>query len=159
MFTAIPKKETKKENYELILDYLPHTLSKDDHIISNLANMAALLNYFIDGINWVGFYLEENEELYLGPFQGNVACTKITIGQGVCGTAFASKHTVLVKNVHDFKGHIACDAASQSEIVVPFYTDKLSGVLDIDSPLEGKFDEIDQHYLEKAVNILKNILK
>lgn len=159
MFTAIPKKDTKKGNYELVLEYLPHTLSLDDHIISNLANMSALLNYFIEGINWVGFYLEEDNELYLGPFQGNVACSKITIGQGVCGTSFQKNETLLIKNVHEFPGHIACDAASQSEIVVPFKTDKLSGVLDIDSPLTNHFDAVDQAFLEKAVEILKTFLK
>lgn len=159
MFTAIPKKDTKEENYQLLLDYLPHTLSHNDRLISNLANMSALLNYFIDGINWVGFYLEEDKELYLGPFQGNVACTKITIGQGVCGTAYESKKSLIVKDVDAFPGHIACDAASQSEIVIPFYTKTVSGVLDIDSPLKNHFDEIDQTYLEKIVEILKSFLK
>lgn len=159
MFTAIPKKDTKEENYQLILDYLPHTLSKEDKLISNLANMSALLNYFIDGINWVGFYLKDQEELYLGPFQGNVACTKIQIGQGVCGTAFENKQTLLVKDVDAFPGHIACDAASQSEIVVPFFTKQVSGVLDIDSPIKGHFDAIDQRYLEQAVKILEEVLK
>jgi len=159
MFTAIPKKDTKKENYELMLEYLPHTLSTNDKTISNLANMSALLNYFIDGVNWVGFYLEEANELYLGPFQGNVACTKIIIGQGVCGTSYEKGETLIVKDVHEFPGHIACDAASQSEIVVPFKTSKLSGVLDIDSPLKNHFDEVDQEYLEKAIEILKTFLK
>ncbi|MGS0972060.1 MAG: GAF domain-containing protein [Candidatus Izemoplasmataceae bacterium] len=159
MFTAIPKKDTKEENYQLILEYLPHTLSKNDHIISNLANMSALLNYFINGINWVGFYLEEDKELYLGPFQGNVACSKITIGQGVCGTSYQNNETVVVEDVNAFPGHIACDAASQSEIVIPFKTDTLSGVLDIDSPLINHFDAVDQAYLEKAVEILKTFLK
>lgn len=159
MFTAIPKKDTKEENYQLMLEYLPHTLSKNDHIISNLANMSALLNYFINGINWVGFYLEEDKELYLGPFQGNVACSKIIIGQGVCGTSYQNNETVVVEDVNAFPGHIACDAASQSEIVVPFKTDRLSGVLDIDSPLINHFDAVDQAYLEKAVEILKTFLK
>lgn len=159
MFTAIPKKDTKEENYQLMLEYLPHTLSKNDHIISNWANMSALLNYFINGINWVGFYLEEDKELYLGPFQGNVACSKITIGQGVCGTSYQKNETVIVEDVNAFPGHIACDAASQSEIVIPFKTDRLSGVLDIDSPLINHFDAVDQTYLEKAVKILKTFLK
>lgn len=158
MFTAIPKKDTKKENYELMLDYLPHILSKQDKTISNLANMSALLHYFMDGINWVGFYLEEDKELYLGPFQGNVACTKITIGSGVCGTSYKSKEILIVKDVDAFPGHIACDAASKSEIVVPFYTKTLSGVLDIDSPIKEHFDEIDQRYLEKAIKILEDVL-
>jgi GAF domain-containing protein len=158
MFTAIQKKETKEGNYHLLLEYLPHTLSKNDPITSNLANMSALLNYFIDGINWVGFYLDDGKELYLGPFQGNVACTKIKIGEGVCGTSYQSKEPLIVKNVNEFPGHIACDSASLSEVVVPFYTDKLSGVLDIDSPLIDHFDDIDKTYLIKAIDILKNIL-
>jgi len=159
MFTAIPKKDTKEENYQLLLDYLPHTLSKDDKTISNLANMSALLNYFIDGINWVGFYLQDKEELYLGPFQGNVACTRIKIGAGVCGTAFERKQTLIVKDVDAFPGHIACDAASKSEIVLPFFTKELSGVLDIDSPIKDHFDEVDQRYLEQAIKILEDVLK
>jgi len=159
MFTAIPKKDTKEENYQLMLDYLPHTLSKDDKTISNLANMSALLNYFIDGINWVGFYLEDSEGLYLGPFQGNVACTRIKIGAGVCGTAFEQKQTLIVKDVEAFPGHIACDAASKSEIVLPFFTKELSGVLDIDSPIKDHFDELDQRYLEQAIKILEDVLK
>jgi len=159
MFTAIPKKDTKEENYQLLLDYLPHTLSKDDKTISNLANMSALLNYFIDGINWVGFYLQDKEELYLGPFQGNVACTRIKIGAGVCGTAFEQKQTLIVKDVDAFPGHIACDAASKSEIVLPFFTKELSGVLDIDSPIKDHFDEVDQRYLEQAIKILEDVLK
>jgi len=158
MFTAIPKKETKEGNYQLLVEYLPHILSKNDPPISNLANMSALLNYFIEEINWVGFYLDDGQELYLGPFQGNVACTKIKIGQGVCGTSYQSKDTLIVKNVNEFPGHIACDSASLSEIVIPFYTDNLSGVLDIDSPFINHFDEIDKRYLQKAIDILKNIL-
>lgn len=159
MFTAIPKKDTKEENYQLLLDYLPHTLSKDDKTISNLANMSALLNYFIDGINWVGFYLQDKEELYLGPFQGNVACTRIKFGAGVCGTAFERKQPLIVKDVDAFPGHIACDAASKSEIVLPFFTKELSGVLDVDSPIKDHFDEVDQSYLEQAIKILEDVLK
>jgi L-methionine (R)-S-oxide reductase len=146
---------TKEENYELVIKQLEALISGEKNIIANLANAAALLNQFLDNINWVGFYLTEGDELVLGPFQGLPACVRIPFGKGVCGTAAQNKRTERVADVHLFPGHIACDAASQSEIVVPMLKDDtVIGVLDIDSPIKNRFDEIDEQYLEKFVKTL-----
>ncbi|MER2141966.1 MAG: GAF domain-containing protein, partial [Priestia megaterium] len=110
-------------------------------------------------VNWVGFYLMEDGELVLGPFQGLPACVRIPLGKGVCGTAAQNQKTERIEDVHAFPGHIACDAASQSEIVVPIVKDgQLLGVLDIDSPIKNRFDEIDQQYLEEFVKELTSFL-
>ena len=129
------------------------------HPIANLANASALLYQSLDNLNWAGFYLMENGQLVLGPFQGKTACIEIPVGRGVCGTAVERGETILVKNVHEFPGHIACDSASNSEIVVPMYKNgEIVGVLDIDSPLLGRFTEDDRTGLEEFVRILeKNI--
>lgn len=129
------------------------------HPIANLANASALLYQTLDDLNWAGFYLMENGQLVLGPFQGKTACIEIPVGRGVCGTAVARGETILVKNVHEFPGHIACDSASNSEIVVPIRKNgEIIGVLDIDSPSLGRFSEEDQAGLEEFVRILeKNI--
>ena len=127
--------------------------------IANLSNASALLFYSLEQINWAGFYLFKEEELVLGPFQGKTACIRIALGKGVCGTAASLKQTLVVKDVHQFPGHIACDAASRSEIVVPMIkNDKLLGVLDIDSPVLERFSEEDQRILEEFVTILVNEL-
>lgn len=155
MFHVIQYTGTVEENYELVIKQLKALVEGETNVIANLANAAALLNQFLDNINWVGFYLAEGEELVLGPFQGLPACVRIPFGKGVCGTAAANKKTERVADVHQFPGHIACDAASQSEIVVPMIKDgHVLGVLDIDSPIKNRFDEIDQKYLEKFVDIL-----
>ena len=126
------------------------------HQIANLANAAALLYHTLDGLNWAGFYLLEGSTLVLGPFQGKPACIEIPVGRGVCGTAAAEGRTQLVRDVHQFPGHIACDSASNSEIVVPIRTDgNVIGVLDIDSPHIGRFTEDDQVGLETFVGILE----
>ncbi len=126
------------------------------HPIANLANASALLYQTLDGLNWAGFYLMENSILVLGPFQGKTACIEIPVGKGVCGTAVARGETVLVKNVHEFPGHIACDSASNSEIVVPVRKNgEIIGVLDIDSPLIGRFTKEDRAGLEEFVRILE----
>ena len=126
------------------------------HPIANLANASALLYQTLDNLNWAGFYLMENEQLVLGPFQGKTACIEIPVGRGVCGTAVARGETLLVKNVHEFPGHIACDSASNSEIVVPIRKNgEIIGVLDIDSPLLGRFTEEDRAGLEEFVQILE----
>ncbi len=129
------------------------------HPIANLANASALLYQTLDNLNWAGFYLMENGQLVLGPFQGKTACIEIPVGRGVCGTAVERGETILVKNVHEFPGHIACDSASNSEIVVPIRKNgEIVGVLDIDSPLIGRFTEEDRMGLEEFVRILeKNI--
>ena len=131
-------------------------LVKDvSHRIANLANAAALLYHTLDGLNWAGFYLLEGNTLVLGPFQGRPACIEISVGRGVCGTAVAEGKTQLVPDVHQFPGHIACDSASNAEIVVPIRMGgKIVGVLDLDSPHIGRFTEEDQAGLEKFVRIL-----
>ncbi len=132
------------------------------HKIANLANASALLWEALENINWAGFYLIEDNKLILGPFQGKPACIEISIGNGVCGTAVAENRTVLVPDVHKFPGHIACDSASNSEIVIPLYDKdkKLIGVIDIDSPLFNRFTEEDKIGLEKFSEILsKNLFR
>ena len=140
----------------LFLSQLEALIQDEPNKIANLSNASAFLNQILDNINWVGFYLMENGELVLGPFQGKVACVHIPVGKGVCGTAVKEKKTQLVKNVHEFLGHIACDGASNSEIVVPiFKDDEVIGVLDIDSPKFERFDEQDQDFLEDVVKIIE----
>ena len=135
-----------------IIEGIPYTMT-------NLANASALLNEKLDGINWVGFYTIKNGRLVLGPFQGKVACTIIPMGKGVCGTAAATDRTQLVPDVHKFPGHIACDSASNSEIVIPMHrSGEVFGVLDIDSPLFNRFDENDRKGLEEFVRILEKSL-
>lgn len=127
--------------------------------ISNLANASALLWQTLEDINWAGFYLLENDTLLLGPFQGKPACTRIPVGKGVCGAAAKERKTQLVANVHAFPGHIACDCASNSEIVIPIYKNgALFGVLDIDSPSLNRFSEADKEALEEFVKTLEKTL-
>jgi L-methionine (R)-S-oxide reductase len=150
---------SKQKDYELVIKQLRALLEGESNAIANLANASALLNQFLNEVNWVGFYLMEDGELVLGPFQGLPACVRIPLGKGVCGTAAQNQRTERIEDVHAFPGHIACDAASQSEIVVPMVKDgKLLGVLDIDSPIKNRFDEIDQQYLEEFVKELTSFL-
>lgn len=124
-------------------------------LIANLANTAALLYHSMPDLNWLGFYLLKDGELVVGPFQGKPACVRIAMGKGVCGTAAARRAPVIVANVHEFDGHIACDTASNSEIVVPIVRGtELIGVLDVDSPKFARFDAQDQAGLEKVVAVL-----
>lgn len=149
----------KEKNYELVQKQLLALIEDETNKIANLSNAAALLNQFLDEINWVGFYLYEEDQLILGPFQGLPACVRIPMGKGVCGTSAATEKTLRIEDVHQFPGHIACDAASRSEIVIPLMKDgKLLGVLDIDSPITDRFDEMDQQGLEKFAEILSNHL-
>jgi GAF domain-containing protein len=146
---------TKQENYRLVTKQLASLLEDESDTIANLSNASALLNQFLTDVNWVGFYLLKSDELVLGPFQGLPACVRIPVGKGVCGTAAQKRETIRVDDVHLFPGHIACDAASQSEIVIPVIKDdQLIGVLDIDSPIKSRFDETDQEYLEQFVQTL-----
>ncbi len=155
MFHVENYSESREKNYELVLKQLRALIDGENNLIANLSNASALLNQFLEDVNWVGFYLTEGNQLVLGPFQGLPACVRIPFGRGVCGTAAETQQTQLVADVHQFPGHIACDAASQSEIVVPIVKDdKLIGVLDIDSPIKNRFDELDQAYLEKFVEAL-----
>lgn len=135
---------SKTQLYQRIAQQADALMAEENHLIANLANLSALLFMELEDVNWAGFYLYENDELVLGPFQGLPACIRIPVGKGVCGTAASTLQTQLVTDVHDFPGHIACDAASNSEIVVPLVVnDKLIGVLDIDSPSIGRFDNDD----------------
>ena len=129
------------------------------YTMTNLANASALLNSSLRDINWVGFYTIKDNKLVLGPFQGKVACTIIQMGKGVCGTAAATDKTQLVPDVHKFAGHIACDSASNSEIVIPMHRNgEVFGVLDIDSPLFDRFTEEDRKGLEHFVRILEEVI-
>lgn len=144
-----------KTDYELLLKQLKSVLEDERDVIANLSNVSAILNDALININWVGFYLMKNRELILGPFQGKLACVHIAIGRGVCGTAVKENRTMLVEDVHAFPGHIACDCASNSEIVVPLKKDNMVlGVLDIDSPSTARFTKEDQKYLEQVVELL-----
>ncbi|MFJ7637578.1 MULTISPECIES: GAF domain-containing protein [unclassified Peribacillus] len=159
MFNVEMYQGNKEENYALVQKQLIALIEDEPNMIANLSNASALLNQFLGEINWVGFYLLEKDELVLGPFQGLPACVRIPIGKGVCGTSAAERKTMRVEDVHQFPGHIACDAATRSEIVVPLMKDgKLIGVLDIDSPITNRFDESDQQGLEKLTDILCNYL-
>ncbi len=155
MFKVEKYRESKEKNYELLLKQCKALLEDEKNVMANLANASALLNQFLSDVNWVGFYMKDEGELVLGPFQGLPACVRIQFGKGVCGTAAKTMETQRIADVHTFPGHIACDAASQSEIVIPMIkNDELVGVLDIDSPIKDRFDEIDQKYLEQFVNVL-----
>ncbi|WDL91554.1 GAF domain-containing protein [Bacillus sp. HNR-4] len=155
MFTKESYAGSLEEQYETVIKQLDALLTGESNVVANLSNASALLNQFLDRVNWVGFYVTEGNQLVLGPFQGMPACVRIPFGRGVCGVAAETKTTQLVADVHQFPGHIACDSASNSEIVVPIIKDgNVIGVLDIDSPEKSRFDEVDQRYLEKFVETL-----
>ncbi|VWL85289.1 GAF domain-containing protein [Oceanivirga miroungae] len=131
-------------------------LEGEDYFISKLSNFSAFLNDHLQNINWVGFYIVKDDVLKLGPFQGHVACSNIKRGRGVCGTCLQEEKTIVVPNVHEFKGHIACDANSKSEIVIPIFKDnKMIALLDIDSPIYNRFTNEDKILLENLVKILE----
>lgn len=159
MFTKESYAGSREEQYETVIKQLDALLTGEPNVVANLSNASALLNQFLDLVNWVGFYVTDGNQLVLGPFQGMPACVRIPFGRGVCGIAAETKTTQLVADVHQFPGHIACDSASNSEIVVPIVKEgNVIGVLDIDSPEKNRFDEIDQRYLEKFVEtLLKHI--
>jgi L-methionine (R)-S-oxide reductase len=155
MFKVETYSDSREKNYDLLIKQLKALIEDEKNAIANLSNASALMNQFLDRVNWTGFYLMVDGELVLGPFQGLPACVRIPLGKGVCGTAASKKETIRVEDVHLFPGHIACDAASQSEIVVPMIKDgNLLGVLDIDSPEKNRFDELDQQKLEEFVEVL-----
>ena len=139
-------------------EQLADLLDENDDSMTTLANASAFLNELLDQINWVGFDLLRGDVLILGPFQGKPACTRIAFGKGVCGAAIAQNSTQRVEDVHAFPGHIACDSASNSELVVPLRNKRGEpvGVLDIDSPLIGRFSETDQRQMERAVQIISS---
>ncbi|UFT98042.1 GAF domain-containing protein [Radiobacillus kanasensis] len=161
MFKTESYSGSTEKDYQLLLKQLEAIVMDESDTIANLSNASALLNQFLDEVNWVGFYIwkDEEDELVLGPFQGLPACNRIKSGRGVCGTSFEKQESVRVEDVNQFPGHIACDAASQSEIVIPIIKDGVGyGVLDIDSPITNRFDEVDQKYLEQFVEVLKKYI-
>jgi L-methionine (R)-S-oxide reductase len=155
MEQIIVKGQTKDEIYSELLPQIKSLIEDESDLIANLANVTSALKQAFPSFSWVGFYLMKGGELVLGPFQGKLACTRIKIGSGVCGTAVLKKETIIVPDVEKFPGHIYCDPDSRSEIVVPIMKDgEVLGVLDIDSYELDNFDETDKFYLEKLVEIL-----
>jgi len=145
----------EEEKYRLLNSQLKSLLTKEDILISNLSNFTAAVNDTFEKVSWVGFYLYDGKKLYLGPFQGKVACTSIEVGMGVCGTSAEKRETVIVPDVNKFPGHIFCDGDSKSEIVIPLVNqDQLLGVLDLDSHEYNSFGEIDKKYLEQICKFL-----
>jgi L-methionine (R)-S-oxide reductase len=162
MFQKVEYSGTKEQQYKTLTSQVKALTHDEFNLIANLANTAALLNQFLHEINWVGFYLKDGDrdELVLGPFVGLPACVRIPFGKGVCGTSAQTKTVQRIDNVHDFPGHIACDAASNSEIVIPIYHNgEVIGVLDIDSPEFNRFDEIDQQFLQEIVHLIEGNIK
>ena len=148
------------KQYQMLSVHLAALTEDIPYEIANLANASALLWQNLENINWAGFYMMRDGALVLGPFQGKPACIRIEVGSGVCGTAVAERKTQLVPDVHAFPGHIACDSASRSEIVVPIWkSGEIYGVLDIDSPLAGRFTREDQAGLERFVKVLEKALE
>ena len=146
---------SKSELYDQLAVQLSSLLAGERDLIANAANFSSLIFHSLPDLNWAGFYFAKDDDLVLGPFQGKPACVRIRIGQGVCGTAAARRATTIVPNVHEFPGHIACDSASNSEIVIPLIKkDELIGVLDLDSPVLARFDEADAEGLQRLAAIL-----
>ena len=152
----VDKHLSLEEKYENLIPQIKNLLSPSDNLITNLANCTAALKQTFEKISWIGFYLFDGKELYLGPFQGKVACNIIQIGKGVCGAAAQQRKTIIVPDVNKFPGHIFCDADSKSEIVVPIFhkDNSLFGVLDLDSYEYDSFNETDKKYLEKICRFL-----
>ncbi len=148
-----------EQNYQYLLAAIDDLLASETNIIANLANITAFINGYLDDFNWVGFYLLEDKTLVLGPFQGGPACIRIPLDKGVCGAAASQRRNICVNDVNQFPGHIACDSASKSEMVLPIYQhDKIYGVLDIDSPILNRFDADDQRYLAEIATKISQFL-
>ena len=151
---ATPENNSKPKLYASLVVQLLSLLKGEHDFIANAANFSALLFNSLPNVNWAGFYFLRDDELVLGPFQGNPACVRIPLGKGVCGVAAQQCETIIVPNVHEFPGHIACDVASNSEIVVPLFDgERLLGVLDLDSPTIGRFDDQDAEGLNELVTV------
>ena len=145
--------------YQILLKQIESIIDNKLPLVTNLSNVSALLNK-LENINWCGFYLSNDKNLYLGPFQGEVACTTIPFNKGVCGAAFTKRETIVVPNVNEFDGHIACSSASKSEIVTPIIlNDKVVAVIDIDSPIFDRFHNEEKVFLEEVAQILKPLFK
>ena len=144
---------------EILLEQIKTIVDKELPLVSNLSNISALL-FKLENVNWAGFYLAEGDILYLGPFQGDVACTVIPKGKGVCGTCLLEKRSIIVPNVHEFKGHIACSSLSKSEIVVPvIVNDEVKIIIDIDSPIYDRFHEKELNFLIEISKIIQSIYR
>lgn len=151
--------KTKDQLYDELVQEVEAILAGETDMIANLANVASLVWNKLPAVNWAGFYLLKGDELVLGPFMGKPACVRIPVGRGVCGAAAKTRFPQMVDDVHEFEGHIACDAASNSEIVVPIIVnDELLGVLDLDSPEVARFDKVDLAGLQKVVKLLEGAL-
>lgn len=147
---------SKKERYEQLLPQIKALIAEESDVISNLANVCAVLKYNMPGFFWVGFYFVKGGELVLGPYQGPVACTRIQIGKGVCGVAAKRRETIIVPYVDEFPGHIACSSLSRSEIVIPLFNgSEVAGVLDVDSDSPDMFDDVDKRYMEELCGWLR----
>lgn len=157
--TKDPKGMTAEKKLESALLFTKAQLKNEKDTMANLANISAIINMYMDDINWVGFYLMKEGTLILGPFQGKPACNRIAVGEGVCGTAVQEGKTQRVDDVLSLDNHIACDSASRSELVVPIYKEGVVfGVIDIDSPSLARFSDLEQTYMEKLVNLLESSL-
>ena len=156
----IKRQEDTEANYKLMVYMAKRVLEDEKDIVACLSNISAVLNGYMHDINWVGFYLTKGEELVLGPFQGLPACVRISFGKGVCGTAASTRKTQIVHDVEKFPGHIACDSASKSEIVIPIMLhDEVYGVLDVDAPVLNRFGALEDKYLTEIVRLLESHIK
>lgn len=155
----INKSLSKAERYESLLLQIKSLISDENDLTANLGNICSVLKYSMDNFFWVGFYIKKGDELILGPFQGTIACTRIKIPNGVCGTCAKEKQTIIVDNVSSFPGHIACSSESKSEIVIPvFHKEEIFGVLDVDSEKYSNFDETDKKYLEEICTLVSELI-
>lgn len=160
MFKLEPiKNMTEEERYRYMQILLKGQVSSESDEIANISNASAIIMACVDKLNWAGFYIFKNGELVLGPFQGLPACNRIKVGTGVCGTSVLERKVLRVEDVHKFPGHIACDSASRSELVIPIIkNEKVYGVLDLDSPYEGRFTELEERYMIKFVETLNDYI-
>jgi len=153
----VKRQDDLETNYKLMAYMSKRVLEDDKDVIASLANISAVINGYMDRINWVGFYIMKEGELVLGPFQGLPACIRIKVGKGVCGTAVAERKAQVVEDVDNFPGHIACDSASRSEIVIPIIKNgEVFGVLDVDSPELNRFGELEYKYLSEICTLIEN---
>jgi len=153
------KDMTNEERLKYMLILVKSQLSSEKDDLANISNVTGIIMACVENLNWAGFYILRDDELVLGPFQGLPACNRIAIGKGVCGTAVKTKEVQLVPDVHQFPGHIACDEASNSELVVPIIKEgKIYGVLDLDSPIKNRFTELEKEYFVKLVDILNEYI-
>ncbi len=156
---SIERTADRAANYQALIQIVADQLKNERDITANLATISAFINEFMDGLNWAGFYIMREGELVVGPFQGKPACIRIPVGKGVCGTAVKEKRIIRVEDVHAFPGHIACDAASNSEIVLPlFQEEEVYGVLDIDSPDIGRFTQLEEDCLTQIAGLISEFL-